>query len=74
MPSPVAWPPRSNGIRAELYARVGLDPLRGSSVSNLSRPAERAVTFYNKHAPAEQFGRLAAQLPERYAVFGPAQM
>ncbi len=38
----VEWHP------GELYPCVGLDPLRGSSVTNLSRPAERVVAFYNK--------------------------
>jgi hypothetical protein len=28
------------------YPRVGLDPLRGSSVTNLTRPAERVSKFY----------------------------
>ena len=45
--------------RGELYPRVGLDPLCGSSVTNLSRPAERAVAFYkafyNKRGTAEQW-------------------
>ena len=38
----------------ELFPRVGLDPLRGSSVTNLSRPAERVVAFYNQRGTAEQ--------------------
>ncbi len=38
----------------ELCPRVGLDPLRGSSVTNLSRPAERVVAFYNQRGTAEQ--------------------
>ena len=41
--------------RGELVPRVGLDPLRGSSVTNLSRPAERVVTFYNQRGKAEQY-------------------
>ncbi len=45
----VEWHP------AELYPRVGLDPLRGSSVTNLSRPAERVVGFYNQRGTAEQY-------------------
>ena len=39
----------------ELYPRVGLDPLCGSSVTNLSRPAERVVAFYNQRGKAEQY-------------------
>jgi hypothetical protein len=39
----------------ERYPRAGLDPLRGSSVSNLSCPAERVVAFYNGRATAEQW-------------------
>ncbi len=39
----------------ELYPRVGLDPLRGSSVTNLSRPAEDVVAFYNQRGKAEQY-------------------
>ncbi len=38
----------------ELFPRVGLDPLRGSSVTNLSRPAEPVVAFYNRRGTAEQ--------------------
>ena len=45
----VEWHP------GELVPRVGLDPLRGSSVTNLSRPAERVVTFYNQRGKAEQY-------------------
>ncbi len=44
----VEWHPE------ELYPRVGLDPLRGSSVTNLSRTAERVVAFYNQRGTAEQ--------------------
>ena len=44
----VGWHP------GELHPRVGLDPLCGSSVTNLSRPAERVVTFYNQRGKAEQ--------------------
>ena len=43
----VAWHP------GELFPRVGLDPLRGSSVTNLSRPAGRIVAFYNRRGTAE---------------------
>ena len=45
----VEWHP------GELYPRVGLDPLRSSSVTNLSRPAERVVAFYNQRGTAEQW-------------------
>ena len=45
----VEWHP------GELVPRVGLDPLRGSSVTNLSRPAERVVAFYNQRGKAEQY-------------------
>ncbi len=44
----VEWHP------GELFPHVGLDPLRGSSVTNLSRPAERVVAFYNQRGTAEQ--------------------
>jgi len=40
--------------RGELYPRVGVDPLRGSSVTNLSRPAARVTKFYNGRGTAEQ--------------------
>ncbi len=43
-----AWCPGSNGIRANCYPRVGF------IVTNLSRPAERVVAFYNKWDTAEQ--------------------
>jgi len=45
----VEWHP------GELYPRVGLDPPRGSSVTNLSGPAERVVAFYNQRGTAEQW-------------------
>ena len=45
----VEWHP------GELYPRVGLNPLRGSSVTNLSRPAQRVVSFYNQRGTAEQW-------------------
>ena len=44
----VEWRP------GELVPHVGLDPLRGSRVTNLSRPAERVVAFYNQPGKAEQ--------------------
>ncbi len=44
----VEWHP------GELYPRVGLDPLRGSSVTNLSRPTARVTKFYNGRGTAEQ--------------------
>ena len=43
------------GQPGELYPRFGLDPLRGSSVTNLSRPAEQLVAFYNQRGKAEQY-------------------
>ena len=49
MVAKVEWHP------GELYPCVGLDPLRGSSVTNLSRPAERVVAFYNQRGTAEQW-------------------
>jgi hypothetical protein len=45
----VEWHP------GELYPRVGLDPLRGSSVTNLPRPAEQVTKFYNGRGTAEQY-------------------
>ena len=44
----VEWRP------GELFPRVGLDPLRGSSVTNLSRPAGRVVAFDNRRGTADQ--------------------
>ena len=44
----VEWHP------GELVPRVGLDPLCGSSVTNLNRPTERVVAFYNQRGKAEQ--------------------
>jgi hypothetical protein len=41
--------------QGELYPRVGLDPLRGSSVTNLTRPTERVVAFYNQRGTCEQW-------------------
>ena len=38
----------------ELVPHVGLDPLQRSSLTNLSRPAERVVAFYNQPGKAEQ--------------------
>jgi len=38
----------------ELCPRVGFDPLRGSSVINLARSAERVVAFYNRRGTCEQ--------------------
>ena len=49
MVAKVEWHP------GELVPRVGLDPLRGSSVTNLSRPAERVATFCNQRGKAEQY-------------------
>ncbi len=45
----VEWHP------GELYPRVGLDPFHGSSVTNLSRSAERVTRFYNQRGTAEQY-------------------
>jgi hypothetical protein len=39
----------------ELVPRVGLDPLRGSSVTNLSRSAARVTWFYNQRGKAERY-------------------
>ncbi len=41
--------------QGELYPRVGLDPLHGSSVTNLTRPAERVSQFYHGRGTAEQW-------------------
>src|SRR4051794_29445491 len=41
--------------QGELYPRVGLDQLRCSSVTNLTRPAERVSKFYNGRGTAEQW-------------------
>ncbi len=38
-----------------MVPRVGLDPLRGSSVTNPSRPTERVVAFYNQRGTAEPY-------------------
>ncbi len=45
----VEWHP------GELVPRVGLDPLRGSSVTNLSRSPERVTKFYQGRGTAEQW-------------------
>ena len=45
----VEWHP------GELCPRVGLDPLRGSSVTKLTRATKRVVTFYNQWGKAEQY-------------------
>ena len=45
----VEWHP------GELVPRVGLDPFHGSSVTNLSRSAERVTWFYNQRGKAEQY-------------------
>jgi len=41
--------PKSSGIRGELYPRVGF------IVTNMSRPAENIVAFYNKRGTCEQW-------------------
>ncbi len=45
----VEWHP------GELFSRVGLDRFHRSSVSNLSRSAERVTLFYNQRGKAEQY-------------------
>ena len=45
----VEWHP------GDMYPRVGLDPLRGSSVTNLSRSAARVTKFYQGRGTAEQW-------------------
>ncbi len=45
----VEWHP------GELHPRVGLDPFHGSSVTNLSRSAERVTWFYNQRGKTEQY-------------------
>ena len=49
----MSWP-KLEWHPGELVPRVGLDPLRGSSVTNLSRPTKRVVAFYNHRGTAEQ--------------------
>jgi hypothetical protein len=44
----VSWP-RWSGIPASFYPRVGF------IVTNLARPAERVVAFYNQRCAAEQW-------------------
>ena len=44
------------GISGELYPRVGF------IVTNLSRPAERVVAFYNKRGTCEQAARFIERL------------
>jgi hypothetical protein len=48
-PSRGGLSPRSSGIPGELYPRVGF------IVTNMSRPAERVVAFYNKRGTCEQW-------------------
>jgi hypothetical protein len=38
----------------EVYPRVGLDPLRGPGMTNLTRPAKRTAAFYNQRGTPEQ--------------------
>ncbi len=45
----VEWHP------GELHPRVGLDRFHRSSVTNLSRSAERVTWFYNQRGKAEQY-------------------
>ncbi len=49
MVAKVEWHP------GEFCPRVGLDPLRGSSVTNLSRSPERVTKFYQGRGTAEQW-------------------
>ncbi len=39
----------------ELFPRIGLDPRRGASVTDLSRSAERVTLFCNQWGKAEQY-------------------
>ena len=48
-PSHAGWSPRSSGTMASSYPRVGF------IVTNLARPAERVVDFYNGRGTAEQW-------------------
>ena len=47
--SPVGWSPRSKWHPGERFPRVGF------IVTNLSRPAERVIAFYNQRGTAEQY-------------------
>ena len=49
MVAKVEWHP------GELYPRVGLGPLCGPSVTNLTRPTERVVVFHNQRGTCEQW-------------------
>ena len=40
-------------VTSDALATIPLDPLRGSSVTSLSRSAERVVAFYNQRGIAE---------------------
>ena len=42
-------------VTSDALATIPLDPLRGSSVTSLSRSAERVVAFYNQRGIAEQY-------------------
>ena len=57
-PSRAGWWPRSSGTPASSYPRVGF------IVTNLTRPAESVVAFYNQRGTAEQWikeGKAAVQ-------------
>ncbi len=60
----VEWHP------GELYPSVGLDPLCGSSVTNLSRPAERVTWFYNQRGKAEQYIKEGKSAESRFTGEG----
>ncbi len=49
--------------QGELYPRVGLDQLRCSSVTNLTRPAERVSKFYNGRSTAERWIKEGKRAP-----------
>jgi hypothetical protein len=51
----VEWHP------GELVPRIGLDPLHGSSITNLSRPAELVVAFYNQRGNTSKEGKNATK-------------
>ena len=53
--SPAGSSPRWSGTQGNCNPRVGLDRFHRSSVTNLSRPAERVVAFYNQRGTAEQW-------------------
>ena len=52
---PGRFEPFRVAVFTEMRTRVGLDRFHRSSVTNLSRPAERVVAFYNQRGTAEQW-------------------